>query len=146
MLPGLNAAAVGLITAAVFQLSFSVRANSPTPVASTCIGAPSRCHVYRGRIRVHCSSLMCCCAPAQRSLGMCAWLRLAWGAYQSKCAIRDRQHPIKGELCHAVPHCAAHSAAGIIGFCMVDFLAVPAPAAIGAGGLLGAVAWAAKMN
>jgi hypothetical protein len=39
MLPGLNAAAVGLITAAVFQLSFSVRANSPTPVASTCIGA-----------------------------------------------------------------------------------------------------------
>jgi hypothetical protein len=42
MLPGLNAAAVGLITAAVFQLSFSVRANSPTPVASTCIGAPAR--------------------------------------------------------------------------------------------------------
>lgn len=40
MLPGLNAAAVGLITAAVFQLSFSVRTNSPTPVASTCIGAP----------------------------------------------------------------------------------------------------------
>lgn len=40
MLPGLNAAAVGLITAAVFQLSFSVRANSPSPIASTCIGAP----------------------------------------------------------------------------------------------------------
>jgi hypothetical protein len=39
-----------------------------------------------------------------------------------------------------------HPAAGIIGFCMVDFLAVPAPAAIGAGGLLGAAAWAAKMN
>ena len=44
------------------------------------------------------------------------------------------------------PDCAVHSAAGIIGFCMVDFLAVPAPAAIGAGGLLGAVAWAAKLN
>lgn len=39
MLPGINAAAVGLIIAAVFQLMFSVRENSPTPAASTAIGA-----------------------------------------------------------------------------------------------------------
>jgi hypothetical protein len=38
------------------------------------------------------------------------------------------------------------SLAGIIGFCMVDFLAVPAPAAIASGGLLGLVAWAAHMH
>lgn len=45
MLPGLNAAAVGLIIAAVFQLTFSVRSNSPTPLASTAIGVIGFCLV-----------------------------------------------------------------------------------------------------
>ena len=52
----------------------------------------------------------------------------------------------KTACCRVPLDCAVHLAAGIIGFCMVDFLVVPAPAAIGAGGLLGAVAWAANMN
>lgn len=37
-LPGVNAAAVGLIVAAVFQLGLKVRANSPFPNATICIG------------------------------------------------------------------------------------------------------------
>lgn len=45
MLPGINAAAVGLIIAAVFQLMFSVRENSPTPLASTAIGVIGFCLV-----------------------------------------------------------------------------------------------------
>ncbi len=57
MLPGLNAAAVGLITAAVFQLSFSVRSNSPFPVASTCIGAASKDLQSHG----HVSGCQCRC-------------------------------------------------------------------------------------
>ena len=36
-------------------------------------------------------------------------------------------------------------AAGIIGFCMVDFLGVPAPAAIAAGGVLGLGAWSTRL-
>lgn len=38
-------------------------------------------------------------------------------------------------------HCA-----GIIGFCMVDSLNVPAPLAVLAGGVLGVIGWAANMN
>mmetsp|Transcript_13553 Transcript_13553/g.40981 ORF Transcript_13553/g.40981 Transcript_13553/m.40981 type:complete len:438 (+) Transcript_13553:118-1431(+) len=71
MLPGINAAAVGLIIAAVFQLMFSVRDNSPAPLASTAIG--------------------------------------------------------------------------IIGFCLVEFLGVAAPAAILVGAGLGVASWAAGM-
>jgi chromate transporter len=37
-LPGLNAAAVGLVVAAVFNIVFKVRALSPFPDASVCIG------------------------------------------------------------------------------------------------------------
>lgn len=37
-LPGINAAAVGLIVAAVFQLGFKVQANSPFPDATVGIG------------------------------------------------------------------------------------------------------------
>ncbi|KAL3145700.1 hypothetical protein ABBQ32_003233 [Trebouxia sp. C0010 RCD-2024] len=37
-LPGVNAAAVGLIVAAVFQLGMKVHSNSPIPDASMCIG------------------------------------------------------------------------------------------------------------
>lgn len=37
-LPGVNAAAVGLIVAAVFQLGMKVHSNSPIPDASICIG------------------------------------------------------------------------------------------------------------
>jgi hypothetical protein len=73
----------------------------------------------------------------------------SWCAEYTKASrpVRSRSRPTKTEpaSCHT-PDCALHWTAGIIGFCMVDFLAVPAPAAIGAGGLLGAVAWAAKMN
>lgn len=121
MLPGLNAAAVGLITAAVFQLSFSVRANSPTPVASTCIGAEFQQEP---------------CLPGG-----------PFDFFELKCSLRGP--------C-ASPRCIAKmlrstltleiKRAGIIGFCLVDFLAVPAPAAIGAGGLLGLAAWAAKLQ
>ena len=69
MLPGLNAAAVGLITAAVFQLSFSVRANSPTPVASTCIGALSLRSLCHSRlVLAGCSSPTSCCAEASAVL------------------------------------------------------------------------------
>lgn len=38
MLPGLNSAAVGLVVAAVFQLTFKLRQTSPFPDASICIG------------------------------------------------------------------------------------------------------------
>jgi chromate transport protein ChrA len=37
-LPGLNAAAVGLIVAAVFQLGLQIYNNSPFPNATLCIG------------------------------------------------------------------------------------------------------------
>ncbi len=37
-LPGLNASAVGLVVAAVFQMSFKLRAISPMPDASVVIG------------------------------------------------------------------------------------------------------------
>ena len=39
-LPGVNAAAVGLIVAAVLQLGLKVHANSPFPDATICIGMP----------------------------------------------------------------------------------------------------------
>ena len=47
-LPGLNAAAVGLLVAAAFQLTFQARQTSAAPTTSICIGA---CLVpwYRGR-------------------------------------------------------------------------------------------------
>jgi chromate transport protein ChrA len=38
MLPGLNAAAVGLVVTAVFQLTFKLRQTSPFPDATICIG------------------------------------------------------------------------------------------------------------
>ena len=37
-LPGLNASAVGLIVAAVFNMAFKVKSLSPFPNASVCIG------------------------------------------------------------------------------------------------------------
>lgn len=39
MLPGLNSAAVGLIVAAVFSLTFQIYHASPFPVTTICIGA-----------------------------------------------------------------------------------------------------------
>ena len=42
-LPGVNAAAVGLIVAAVFQLGMKVHSNSPIPDASICIGESLCC-------------------------------------------------------------------------------------------------------
>ena len=39
MLPGLNAAAVGLIVAAVFSLTFQIYKASPFPNTTICIGA-----------------------------------------------------------------------------------------------------------
>lgn len=41
MLPGLNSAAVGLVVAAVFQLTFKLRQISPFPDATICIGMVS---------------------------------------------------------------------------------------------------------
>ncbi len=35
--------------------------------------------------------------------------------------------------------------AGIVGYCLVDFLSCPAPAAVAVGGALGVVGWAAHM-
>jgi chromate transporter len=37
-LPGLNSAAVGLIVASVFQLTFSALDVSPHPITSVCVG------------------------------------------------------------------------------------------------------------
>ncbi|KAL0032817.1 hypothetical protein WJX77_008197 [Trebouxia sp. C0004] len=37
-LPGVNAAAIGLVVAAVFQLGLKVHANSPFPAATVSIG------------------------------------------------------------------------------------------------------------
>ena len=45
-LPGVNAAAVGLIVAAVFQLGMKVHGNSPIPEASVCIGESFCCHSH----------------------------------------------------------------------------------------------------
>lgn len=110
MLPGLNAAAVGLIIAAVFQLMFSVRDNSPTPLASTAIGAPqilpyqSQMHFFHPSAGVDCVNLQ--------------------------------------RYNHVIAVCVGF--AGVIGFCLVDFLDVAAPIAIIVGGLLGMTAWALK--
>jgi hypothetical protein len=35
--------------------------------------------------------------------------------------------------------------AGIVGYCLVDFLSCPAPAAVAVGGALGVIGWAAHM-
>lgn len=40
MLPGANAAAVGLIVSAVFLLTFQVYKESPFPITTICIGEP----------------------------------------------------------------------------------------------------------
>ena len=35
--------------------------------------------------------------------------------------------------------------AGMIGYCLVDFLSCPAPLAVAVGGVLGVIGWAARM-
>lgn len=53
MLPGLNAAAVGLIVAAVFSLTFQIYKASPFPTTTICIGAdriPLHCLCHAGCI------------------------------------------------------------------------------------------------
>ena len=52
MLPGLNAAAVGLIVAAVFSLTFQIYKASPFPNTTICIGA-GRAPAPAIRRRVH---------------------------------------------------------------------------------------------
>lgn len=51
-LPGVNAAAVGLIVAAVFQLGMKVHGNSPIPDASVCIGESFCYHLCTWRFIV----------------------------------------------------------------------------------------------
>ena len=55
MLPGLNAAAVGLIVAAVFSLTFQIYKASPFPNTTICIGAGwAPALTLRRRVHQHC--------------------------------------------------------------------------------------------
>lgn len=65
MLPGLNAAAVGLIVAAVFSLTFQIYKASPFPNTTICIGAgciPAL--LMQRRVHQQCRSACCNFAPA----------------------------------------------------------------------------------
>ncbi len=70
-LPGVNAAAVGLIVAAVFQLGLKVRANSPFPDATVCIGKWS--HLPRPSCMPHCTYARSITWPSAHEAMLCSY-------------------------------------------------------------------------
>ena len=59
MLPGLNAAAVGLIVASVFSLSFQIHGASPFPNASVCIGKRSVFYLKNDKLSRPSQGMIC---------------------------------------------------------------------------------------
>jgi len=63
-LPGVTAAAIGLIVAAVFQLGLKVHANSPFPAATVSIGRWLCCYawqqIYQGNTASLCLKCLNC--------------------------------------------------------------------------------------
>lgn len=58
MLPGLNSAAVGLIVASVFSLTFQIYHASPFPMTTICIGARTSFLILPPMQSVFCTSYL----------------------------------------------------------------------------------------
>ena len=147
MLPGLNSAAVGLISGAVVLLTFQIHGSSPFPTFSMCIGGRPSASFGHPVL----SLSMLCCAPLRlrRSGDSAKPYRLphpltAQGAQLSS-AFATGNAQVR-QLGNTSEGWGLPAGAGMVCFGLVDFCECPSPLAVLLGGILGVIGWAAHAH